>query len=246
MSTATTSADTHHTGAATRQLSWRRLLWAAAAADLVAILVFAAAAGDLEAAAIGAGFGVGLALLRWRTGLAGKLLLSFLFADILVWMVMGTVTNIRAGERLGTVLVPAALTGVSVTGFIAAVAGLRRREGPGANLAAALGVTIIVVATIAAIVTPTSAVGAADLRIVSEKVRFDQTTVRAPAGQLTVELANRDLFWHTFTIDELGVDLAVPVGGDRQVSFQAQPGTYRFYCRIPGHEARMNGTLTVR
>lgn len=246
MSAATTPADDEHIGTAVRRLTWRRLLSAAAAADLIVILVFAAVAGDPEAAAIGAGFAVGLALLRWRTGLAGKVLLGVLFADVLAWMVLGTVTNIGAGERLGTVLVPATLTGISVAGLAAVVASLRRREGPGAMVALGVGAAIIAVATIAAIVTPTAATGAADLRIVSEKVAFDQTALRAPAGQVTVELANRDLFWHTFTIDQLEVDLAVPVGGDRQISFDASPGTYRFYCRVPGHETRMAGTLTVR
>ena len=33
----------------------------------------------------------------------------------------------------------------------------------------------------------------------------------------------------------------------QQVTFTAAPGTYRFYCAIPGHTALgMAGTLTVR
>jgi plastocyanin len=67
------------------------------------------------------------------------------------------------------------------------------------------------------------------------------------AGQVTVALTNHDLFWHTFTIDSLGVNLKVPVGGRRQVTFSAKPGTYHFYCAIPGHRAAgMEGTLVVR
>jgi uncharacterized cupredoxin-like copper-binding protein len=38
----------------------------------------------------------------------------------------------------------------------------------------------------------------------------------------------------------------VPVGSDRQVTFNAPPGTYTFYCAIPGHrQAGMVGTITV-
>ena len=64
---------------------------------------------------------------------------------------------------------------------------------------------------------------------------------------MTVSLANHDLFWHTFTIERLGVNLDVPVGGSRSVTFTAALGTYTFICRIPGHAAAgMRGTLTVR
>ena len=51
----------------------------------------------------------------------------------------------------------------------------------------------------------------------------------------------------TFTIDELHVDLEAPLGGTREITFDAQAGAYRFYCRVPAHAAAgMRGTLTVR
>lgn len=37
-------------------------------------------------------------------------------------------------------------------------------------------------------------------------VRFSSTELRHEPGQVTVTFDNRDLFWHTFTIDELDVD----------------------------------------
>ncbi|HEV8164573.1 MAG TPA: plastocyanin/azurin family copper-binding protein, partial [Actinomycetota bacterium] len=62
----------------------------------------------------------------------------------------------------------------------------------------------------------------------ARNVRFDPTTLTAQGGKVTVAVRNRDLFWHTFTVD-------------------AKPGTYRFYCRIPAHAAvGMHGTLVVR
>jgi plastocyanin len=65
----------------------------------------------------------------------------------------------------------------------------------------------------------------------------------ARSDQVTVVLTNHDLFWHTFTIDELDVDLEAPLGGTRDVSFTAPPGTYRFYRRVPAHAAAgMRGT----
>jgi uncharacterized cupredoxin-like copper-binding protein len=39
----------------------------------------------------------------------------------------------------------------------------------------------------------------------------------------------------------------VPVGRLRTATVEARPGSYRFYCRIPGHTSLgMRGTLTVR
>ena len=75
---------------------------------------------------------------------------------------------------------------------------------------------------------------------------FVPDTLRTGGGQVTVAVRNRDLFWHTFTIDRLGVDVGVSVVGLRTASFEAEPGTYSYYCRIPGHAALgMRGTLTV-
>lgn len=244
----TAASDTSTTPVVTRRLTWRRLLVITAVADLAAILAVAVWFGDLEAAATGAGFGIGLALLRWRNGLVGKLVLAVLFADVLAWMVLGAITNITAGEPLGAVLIPAVLSGISLAGLLAAVASLRRRTlaGSDAAVAAGLGAVVVVVAVAAAVVTPERTATAADVRLLSENVAFDQSTIEVPTGEVTVALENRDLFWHTFTVDELGVDLAVPVSGDRQVTFTAEPGTYTYYCRIPGHESRMVGTLVVR
>jgi hypothetical protein len=151
MQKVTATADIHEQGAITGRLTWHRLLSATAAADVVAILASTAWRGDPEAAAIAAGFAAGLTLLRWRTGLAGKLLLAVLFADVVGWMALGTITNIGAGEQLGAVLIPATLSGISVTGLIAAVVNLRVGVASGAAIAAGFGVTVVVAAAIAAV-----------------------------------------------------------------------------------------------
>ena len=83
--------------------------------------------------------------------------------------------------------------------------------------------------------------------IESRNAAYSTTSLAAPAGQVTVVLTNHDLFWHTFTIDELDVDLEAPLGGTREQSFTAPAGSYRFYCRVPAHAAAgMRGTLTIR
>jgi len=60
--------------------------------------------------------------------------------------------------------------------------------------------------------------------IESANAAFSTASLAAPAGQVTVVLTNHDLFWHTFTIDELDVDLEAPLGGTREATFTAHQG----------------------
>jgi uncharacterized cupredoxin-like copper-binding protein len=42
------------------------------------------------------------------------------------------------------------------------------------------------------------------------------------------------------------VNVDVPIGANRRVAFNAPPGRYEFYCRVPGHRAAgMKGILTI-
>jgi uncharacterized cupredoxin-like copper-binding protein len=57
---------------------------------------------------------------------------------------------------------------------------------------------------------------------------------------------NADPMPHDFTIDDLDVAEAVDSNDTKTITFDAGPGTYTFYCSIPGHlESGMEGTLTV-
>jgi plastocyanin len=83
--------------------------------------------------------------------------------------------------------------------------------------------------------------------IETRNAAYSTSSLAAPSGQVTVVLTNHDLFWHTFTVDELHVDVEAPLGGAREATFTAAPGSYRFYCRVPAHAAAgMRGTLTIR
>lgn len=51
---------------------------------------------------------------------------------------------------------------------------------------------------------------------------------------------------HTFTVDELGVDVVVPSGRERLVVVQASEGSYVFHCSVGSHrEDGMEGRLVV-
>lgn len=51
---------------------------------------------------------------------------------------------------------------------------------------------------------------------------------------------------NTLTIEELGVDLRVPIGAEFPIAFVAPPGEYVFMCAAQGHPgAGTVGTLVV-
>jgi plastocyanin len=77
---------------------------------------------------------------------------------------------------------------------------------------------------------------------------FDRTELRAKVGEtLALRLENQDTSAHSFEINELNVHTPLPTGATSLALFTpSTPGTYTFYCGIPGHrEAGMVGTLIV-
>ncbi len=72
----------------------------------------------------------------------------------------------------------------------------------------------------------------------------------AEAGELTLASKNDSQIDHNIAIEGGGVDEKGPVvkgGGVSEISFDAQPGEYTFYCSVPGHrEGGMLGKLTVK
>jgi plastocyanin len=83
-----------------------------------------------------------------------------------------------------------------------------------------------------------------DIELTTTDFQFDTRTITTDTGTVAVTVTNDDVTRHTFTIDELGVDLNVPPGTTQRVTFPADAGTYRFYC-IP-HAPDMAGELVVR
>jgi plastocyanin len=244
------------------RLSWRWLALVAAAVDLVLLAAVGIGRGDFEALAVGALLLVAAGLTRWRRGIAGLVLLAFLMADVTAFMLPAALSNATAGESLGGVALPATLAASSLAGlaaaFVAAVRAWRGRTvsspGPAARGPAALaaGTVLALAAVLGAVAVagprePSGAAGSQRIALRAARTAYSTTTLHARPGAVTVSLANRDLFWHTFTIQRLGVNVGVPVGGTRSVSFTVAPGTYTFMCTIPGHAAAgMRGTLTVR
>ncbi len=82
-------------------------------------------------------------------------------------------------------------------------------------------------------------------------LKFTTTTATAKAGTVTIDMKNPSSSGvpHAIAIEGNGVDQdgeTVQPGGSSTVTVTLKPGTYSFYCPVPGHEAAgMKGTLVV-
>jgi len=78
---------------------------------------------------------------------------------------------------------------------------------------------------------------------------FSITTATAKAGKVTLSAVNPQSTPHDISIKGNGVDEQgnqVTSGDTSTVTATLAPGTYEYYCSVPGHEqAGMKGTLTV-
>jgi plastocyanin len=178
---------------------------------------------------------------------------SLVFADVAFWMVPAAVSNATSHSSFGSILLPGILGTTAIVGLLAAAGfvisrGNQAAGGRAARGAAALALAVILALTGVAAATPSSGIVSGNaIVIAATNARFSATTLTAKGGTVTVDFTNNDLFWHTFTVPALGVDIRVPVKGSRQVSFNAPPGTYEFFCAIPGHkQIGMKGTLVIQ
>jgi uncharacterized cupredoxin-like copper-binding protein len=83
----------------------------------------------------------------------------------------------------------------------------------------------------------------------SGKLEYVQKTLTAKAGTVDFKLTNASPVPHDIAIAQ-GTTVegtsAIINNGSTDLTVTLKPGTYQFYCSVPGHkEAGMTGTLTV-
>ena len=80
---------------------------------------------------------------------------------------------------------------------------------------------------------------------------FDQKSVTTKAGSDTIDFNNQQALQHDVVVADSNGDIVgqtdLVSSGTADATVDLQPGTYTFYCSVPGHrEAGMEGTLTVK
>jgi plastocyanin len=83
------------------------------------------------------------------------------------------------------------------------------------------------------------------------QLKYNTTSLTAKAGKVSIAFANMSPVGHNVTVASSSgaVVGATPTfeGGSKTLSLNLKPGTYKFYCSVPGHrQAGMEGTLTVQ
>jgi plastocyanin len=77
---------------------------------------------------------------------------------------------------------------------------------------------------------------------------FDKESLRAPAGEVTIELTNDAPIPHDVSVEGNGVRESSPTAITSRAALEVEldPGTYTFFCSVANHrEAGMEGTLTI-
>jgi plastocyanin len=86
----------------------------------------------------------------------------------------------------------------------------------------------------------------------SGQLKFSTNSLSAKAGKVTISFTNKSPVAHNLTIQQgtsgkvIG---ATPTfsGATKTLTVNLKPGTYTFYCSVPGHRAAgMQGTLIVK
>lgn len=81
----------------------------------------------------------------------------------------------------------------------------------------------------------------------TNELAFEPDELSAAAGEITVELTSEDATNHTFVIENGDQQVVAADGGETATgTVTLEPGTYTFFCDVPGHrEAGMEGTIEV-
>jgi plastocyanin len=99
-----------------------------------------------------------------------------------------------------------------------------------------------------------SAGGSSSLSLEANKegqLKYNTTSLEAKAGKVSIDFTNDSPEGHNVTIEssskeEVGATETF-TGGSKTLSVTLKPGTYKFFCSVPGHRmAGMEGTLTVK
>jgi plastocyanin len=81
------------------------------------------------------------------------------------------------------------------------------------------------------------------------ELMYVQKSISLTPGKSTIEFVNKSSLGHDVVVEQNGKTLGetpVIMEGTAKLSLDLKPGSYKFYCSVPGHRmAGMEGTITV-
>jgi plastocyanin len=154
----------------------------------------------------------------------------------------------NAGEERGVIAVTVVLV-------LAAVSAAVLTSGTSATSPASTASATTPTATTGTPAPPSSPAGGASsapLKLAANpegQLSYEPKQLSAKTGKVTITMANMSVVEHNVTVAQGSTVLgAIPTfkGGVKTLTLNLKPGTYTFYCSVPGHrQAGMEGTLTV-
>jgi plastocyanin len=83
------------------------------------------------------------------------------------------------------------------------------------------------------------------------QLKYTTSSLTAQAGKVSIAFTNSSPLAHNVTVESSAGKVlgATPTfqGGSKTLTLDLKPGTYKFFCSVPGHRmAGMEGTLTVK
>jgi plastocyanin len=156
-------------------------------------------------------------------------------------------------SRFTSKVAPAAL----VAGLLMLLAGCGGSSGSSSSTAATSSTPASTPATTPSTTSSTPATGASEGQKLSleadsgGQLSYNPTSLSAKAGAVSIDFTNASPVGHNVTVESSSGETvgATPTfqGGSKTVTLNLKPGTYKFFCSVPGHrQAGMEGTLTVK
>jgi plastocyanin len=193
-------------------------------------------------------YGVGVWLTR-RGGRAGTIMLTILSILFLASNAPFIIPALAVPASTVDFVMSGVLVVLALSNLVAAIASLRRnrttaRVGLVGRATIALILLVVAVAVVGRVTYDSPPAQTGDIQIAAQDFEFSTNVIEADGGEVSVFIDNKDSALHTFTVEELDVDVAVPGGSTARVTFDASAGSYEFIC-VP-HESDMKGTLEVQ
>ena len=192
---------------------------------------------------LGLGVAVGRRRSRWL--LVAVIVLTLVH---LVGSLPFFVANLSHPESPASFLSEAFVGLALLTALIGAIGGLRgarpRSRRPVAFGAIAVAALAVVVSVVAATGAESELLQPGDVAVEAVRSTFPEL-LEVPAGETVLWVDNQDPFHHTLVIDGTDVQHNLPGSTSVRLTVDLDPGTYRYFCDVPGHE-RMEGQIVVR